>query len=117
MQDKLGQEFQGTISAVTGFGIFVELDDIFVEGLVHVTSLKNDYYAFDAVKHRLVGERSGQIYQLGDKMTVLVAPFANDDTRFVLWEVSSTSPLQLAPCFIRRDVVVAGRPVIVAIVN
>ena len=50
-------------------------------------------------------------------LVVLVAPFANDDTRFVLWEVSSTSPLQLAPCFIRRDVVVAGRPVIVAIVN
>ena len=53
MQDKLGQVFAGTISAVTGFGIFVELDDIYVEGLVHVTSLKNDYYTFDAVKHRL----------------------------------------------------------------
>ena len=81
MQDKLGQEFQGTISAVTGFGIFVELDDIFVEGLVHVTSLKNDYYAFDAVKHRLVGERSGQIYQLGDKMTVLVARVDLDERK------------------------------------
>jgi len=73
MQDKLGQVFPGRISAVTGFGIFVELDDIYVEGLVHVTSLKSDYYAFDAVKHRLVGERSGKVYRLGDKMTVLVA--------------------------------------------
>ena len=73
MQDKLGQVFPGRISAVTGFGIFVELDDIYVEGLVHVTSLKSDYYSFDAVKHRLVGERSGKVYRLGDKMTVLVA--------------------------------------------
>ncbi|MBA2710804.1 MAG: ribonuclease R [Tatlockia sp.] len=73
MQDKLGQVFPGTISAVTGFGIFVELDDIYVEGLVHVTSLKNDYYAFDAVKHRLIGERGGHVYRLGDKITVLVA--------------------------------------------
>lgn len=73
MQDKLGQVFTGRISAVTSFGIFVELDDVYAEGLVHVTSLKNDYYQFDAVKHRLVGERGGQVYRLGDKMTVLVA--------------------------------------------
>ncbi len=73
MQDKLGQVFTGRISAVTSFGIFVELDDVYAEGLVHVTSLKNDYYQFDAAKHRLVGERGGQVYRLGDKMTVLVA--------------------------------------------
>lgn len=73
MQDKLGQVFTGRISAVTSFGIFVELDEVFVEGLVHVTSLKSDYYQFDAAQHRLVGTRSGQVYHLGDKMTVLVA--------------------------------------------
>lgn len=72
MQDKLGQVFKGKISGVTGFGIFVELDDIYVEGLVHVTSLKNDYYAFHTGKHRLVGERSGVVYRLGDPLTVLV---------------------------------------------
>lgn len=81
MQDKLGQVFQGTISAVTGFGIFVELDDIYVEGLVHVTSLRNDYYAFDAIKHRLVGERGGHVYRLGDKMTVLVARVDLDERK------------------------------------
>ena len=81
MQDKLGQVFPGTISAVTGFGIFVELDDIYVEGLVHVTSLKNDYYAFDAVKHRLVGERGGHVYRLGDKMTVLLARVDLDERK------------------------------------
>ena len=73
MQDKVGQVFQGKISAVTGFGIFVELNDVYVEGLVHVTALKSDYYAFDAAKHRLVGERGGHTYRLGDPMTVLVA--------------------------------------------
>lgn len=73
MQDKLGQVFTGRISAVTSFGIFVELNDVYVEGLVHVTSLKSDYYTFDASKHRLVGTRGGNVYRLGDKMTVLVA--------------------------------------------
>jgi ribonuclease R len=81
MQDKLGQVFQGTISGVTGFGIFVELEEIYVEGLVHITSLRNDYYAFDAVKHRLVGERSGQVYRLGDKMSVMVVRVDLDERK------------------------------------
>lgn len=81
MQDKLGQVFTGRISAVTSFGIFVELDEIYVEGLVHVTSLKNDYYTFDAVKHRLIGTRGGQVYRLGDKMTVLVARVDLDERK------------------------------------
>jgi ribonuclease R len=81
MQDKLGQVFKGRISAVTSFGIFVELDEIYVEGLVHVTSLKNDYYTFDSVKHRLIGARSGQIYRLGDKMTILVARVDLDERK------------------------------------
>lgn len=81
MQDKLGQVFKGRISAVTGFGIFVELDDIFVEGLVHVTSLTSDYYTFDSVKHRLIGTRGGRVYHLGDKMTVLVARVDLDERK------------------------------------
>lgn len=81
MQSKLGQVFSGTIASVTGFGIFVELDEIFVEGLVHVTSLKSDYYTFDAVKHRLVGERSGKAYRLGDAMRVLVARVDLDERK------------------------------------
>ena len=81
MQDKIGQTFQGKIAGVTGFGIFVELNDIYVEGLVHITSLKRDYYAFDAVKHRLVGERTGHTYRLGDPMTVLVARVDLDERK------------------------------------
>lgn len=81
MQDKLGQVFSGRISAVTGFGIFVELDEVYVEGLIHVTALKNDYYAFDAVKHRLVGARGGRVYGLGDSLRVLVARVDLDERK------------------------------------
>ncbi|MCH9689712.1 MAG: ribonuclease R [Gammaproteobacteria bacterium] len=81
MQDKIGQVFQGKIAGVTSFGIFVELNDIYVEGLVHVTSLNNDYYAFNPTKHRLVGERTGHSYRLGDAMTVLVARVDLDERK------------------------------------
>ncbi len=73
IKDKIGQVFEGTITAVTSFGLFVTIKDVFVEGLVHVTSLKNDYYIFDALRHRLVGERTHQVYHLGDSIKVLVA--------------------------------------------
>ncbi|MFP5506423.1 MAG: ribonuclease R family protein, partial [Gammaproteobacteria bacterium] len=72
MMDKVGEEFSGVISSVTSFGIFVELQDIFVEGLVHVTALKNDYYHFDPAGHRLRGERSGTVYRLTDPVRVKV---------------------------------------------
>lgn len=81
MQDKVGEIFTGRISGVTGFGIFVELEKIYVEGLVHITSLTNDYYTFDPVKHRLIGERSGTIYRLGDQMQVLVARVDLDEKK------------------------------------
>lgn len=81
MQDKLGQVFTGKISSVTGFGIFVELDEVYVEGLIHITSLGTDYYVFDELKHRLVGERSGKTYRLGDKMRVLVSRVDMDERK------------------------------------
>ncbi len=72
MQDRVGEIFEGVITAATGFGIFVELKDIYVEGLVHVTALPADYYHFDPVHHRLAGERSGRSYRLGDSVAVKV---------------------------------------------
>jgi ribonuclease R len=81
MQDKLGAVYKGHISAVTGFGLFVTLDDVYVEGLVHVTSLKSDYYSYDSVKHRLVGTRGGLVYALGDSITVLVASVDLDERK------------------------------------
>ncbi len=73
MQDRVGESFAGTISAATGFGIFVALDDVYVEGLVHITDLGNDYYHFDPAKHQLVGERTGRRFRLGDRVQVKVA--------------------------------------------
>ncbi|MGR2739813.1 ribonuclease R [Billgrantia sp. Q4P2] len=73
MSDKLGEVFDGTIASVTQFGIFVRLDEVYVEGLVHVTSLPSDYYHYEPEKHRLKGERTGMSYRLGDGVTVQVA--------------------------------------------
>jgi ribonuclease R len=70
MQDKIGECFDGVISSVTGFGLFVALDGIFVEGLVHISELPSDYFHFDAIKHVLLGERSGKQYRLGDRIHV-----------------------------------------------
>ncbi|MDD2160076.1 MULTISPECIES: ribonuclease R [Pseudomonas] len=72
MKDRVGETFPGVITAVTGFGLFVELKDIYVEGLVHVTALPGDYYHFDPVHHRLAGERSGRSFRLGDSIEVKV---------------------------------------------
>ncbi|GLX15642.1 ribonuclease R [Pseudomonas straminea] len=72
MKDRVGETFPGVITAVTGFGLFVELKDIYVEGLVHVTALPGDYYHFDPVHHRLAGERSGRSFRLGDSVSVKV---------------------------------------------
>jgi ribonuclease R len=73
MQDKLGDRFEGIISSVTAFGIFVRLVEHHVEGLVHISQLHADYYVHDAARHRLVGERSGQVFALGDHIMVQVA--------------------------------------------
>jgi ribonuclease R len=81
MQDKVGEEFDGVISSVTAFGVFVELNEIFVEGLVHITSLPRDYYRFDPAGHRMAGERSGRIYRLGDAMRVKVARVDLDERK------------------------------------
>jgi ribonuclease R len=72
MLDKIGETFNGVITGVTSFGVFVQLQDVFVEGLVHVTSLENDYYELDAPRHRLVGARSKKVYQLAAPLRVRV---------------------------------------------
>ncbi len=70
MQDKIGECFDGVISSVTGFGLFVALDNIYVEGLIHISELPSDYFHFDATKHTLQGERTGKQYRLGDRQRV-----------------------------------------------
>ncbi len=70
MQDRVGEEFEGSISAVVPFGIFVALDDVFVEGLVHVSELGRDYFHYDEAMHAMVGERTGKRFRLSDRVRV-----------------------------------------------
>jgi ribonuclease R len=81
MEDHVGKEFEGTISGVTSFGLFVELDDSKVNGLVHVTQLANDFYHFDAVRKTLTGERRGREYRLGDRVRVVVLKASVEDRK------------------------------------
>ena len=84
MEDKVGDIFAGIVSGVTGFGLFVEIEDVFIEGLVHVTSLDNDYYHFDPVRHRLTGQRSGRRFGIGDRLQVQVIRVSLDDRKIDL---------------------------------
>jgi len=84
MQDRLGESFQATITAVTSFGFFAELDDIYVEGLVHISSLGRDYFHFDPISHCLKGERTGQSYRLGDAVRVVVTRVDLDERKIDL---------------------------------
>jgi len=81
MQGKVGELYEGTISGVTSFGMFVELDNIYVEGLVHITALPVDYYHFDPVGHRLTGERRGKSFRLGSRVKVKVMRVSVDDKK------------------------------------
>ncbi len=81
MLDKVGEDFDGIVTAVTSFGLFVELQQVYVEGLVHVTALHNDYYHFDPAGHRLRGERSGRVYRLGDPLRVSVVRVDLDERK------------------------------------
>jgi ribonuclease R len=89
MLDRVGSEFAGVITSVTGFGFFVELKDIYVEGLVHISTLPNDYYQFDPTKQAMLGERTGRRFRLGDTVQVRVVRVDLDQRQidFMLAEV------------------------------
>jgi ribonuclease R len=73
MRDHLGEEYTGVVSAVTGFGLFVTLDSVYIEGLIHITELGGEYYRFDEIRQELRGERTGIRYHLGSKVNVQVS--------------------------------------------
>lgn len=81
MLDHVGDAFSGVITGVTAFGLFVELQDVYVEGLLHVSALDNDYYHFDAAKHRLTGERTHFSYRLGDTVEIVVVRVDLDERK------------------------------------
>lgn len=90
MQDKVGEEFDGVVSSVTAFGLFIELKEIYVEGLVHITSLSNDYYHFDPIHHRLTGEHTRHIFRLGDPLRVKVVAVNLDDRKIDFMPTGAT---------------------------
>jgi ribonuclease R len=87
--DRVGDEFDGIVTAVTAFGIFVELGDLYVEGLVHISALSDDYYHFDAAKQRLIGERQRKSFHLGSAVRVQVARVNLDERKIDLVLVNS----------------------------
>jgi ribonuclease R len=91
MEERIGEEFEGTISSIVPFGAFVELDGLYVEGLIHVTSLPSDYWEHDPAHHRLVASRSGQVIRLADRVTVKVAR-VDLDQRKIDFELTAHKP-------------------------
>ena len=81
MRERLGEEFSGTVSAVVPFGLFVTLDDLYVEGLLHITEIGGGYYRYDEVRQELHGERSGVRYAAGTRVRVQVSRVDLDSRR------------------------------------
>jgi ribonuclease R len=100
MRDRLGEEFAGTVTAAAPFGVFVTLDTLFVEGLVHVTELGGEYFRFDEVRQELRGDRSGMRYGPGSRLQVQISRVDLDarriDFRLVRDAVASPVPRRAA---------------------
>jgi ribonuclease R len=99
MRDRVGEEFEGSVSAVTSFGIFVALDDVYVEGLVHISELGQDYFHFDATKHRLLGDRTRKQFRLADRVKVKIVRVDLETSRidFVLAGELASAPRHARP--------------------
>ena len=97
MQDKLGESFTGIVAGVTTFGIFVQLDELYVEGLVHVTGLGEDYFQYDEARHLLRGERTGKTFGLTDRVTVQVAKVDLEARKIDLVLAQEGSAASVAP--------------------
>ncbi len=109
MSNHVGGEFDGVVAAVTGFGLFVELENVFVEGLIHITGLPSDYYQFDAGKQRLIGERTRKVYRLGDRLRVRVARVDLDE-RKIDFELLSAEKRKRAPKTVREQLASGNVP-------
>ena len=92
LSHRIGEEYEAVVSAATNFGLFVELQPLYVEGLVHITELGEDYFHYDNARHCLKGERTGKVYRLGDKLKVQVAQVNLDDRKVDLRFIESLTP-------------------------
>ncbi|HMA32736.1 MAG TPA: ribonuclease R, partial [Casimicrobiaceae bacterium] len=97
MSDKIGEIFPGTISGVASFGIFVTLDGLDIDGLVHVTELPRDYFHFDAVRHALIGERSGRVFQLAGRVNVRIARVDLEQAKIDFTLAETPTPVTAPP--------------------
>jgi ribonuclease R len=97
MQDRIGEVFQGRITAVVGFGLFVQLEECWVEGLIHVTSMPRDYYVFDAAHQRMVGERTRVVHRLGDEVQIRVVRVSLEERKIDFELIPDTQPRTLPP--------------------
>ena len=102
MRERLGEEFSGAVSSVTSFGLFVQLDGLYVEGLVHITELGGEYYRFDEVRQELRGERSGVRYVVGSRVRVQVSR-VDLDGRKIDFRMVRDGEDESAPLRSRRD--------------
>jgi len=105
MQEKVGETFSGTISGVASFGIFVTLDGLDIDGLVHVTDLPRDYFHFDAVRHALIGERTGRVFQLAARVSVTVARVDLERAKIDFTLDESTTPTGPQPLMRQRPAI------------
>lgn len=97
MQDRIGEVFEGTVAGVTSFGLFVALDGVYVEGLLHVTELGNDYFHHDKARHEMAGERTGVRYRLGDRLTVKLVRVDLETTKIDFTLANKNSELDGKP--------------------
>ena len=105
LRDRVGEVFEGHVSSVTSFGLFVELNDLYVEGLVHITSLPHDYYRFEPAMHRLMGERTRKVFGLGDDLLVKVVGVDLDNRKidFELESVISQHKPKKVPTNVKKS--------------
>lgn len=94
MQDRISEEFEGTVAGVTSFGLFVALDGVYVEGLLHVTELGNDYFHYDKARHEMAGERTGVRYRLGDRLSVKLVRVDLETTKIDFTLVNKNNELE-----------------------
>ncbi len=100
MQERVGEEFDGIVSGVVDFGLFVQLDGLQVDGLLHVSALGQDYFTRDSSGYRLVGRSSGKVFKLGDRVRVRVSNVSLDDRR-VDFELAGEMAVERRPRFLR----------------
>ena len=84
LSDRIGEELTGVIAAVTSFGLFISLEGVYVDGLTHITNLESDFFHYDSVGHRLVGDRTGKEYRLSDRVRVRIARVDKDERKIDL---------------------------------